>query len=231
MKQNVWKIAAVFAIALCGCASIAAQPSATAVSPAAAFKEEYEALNGTENSSGKINRTITIPADNPFVMVSAEEVVQKAEAGESFYVLYSDPLCPWCRSVIEAACQSAKDNGIETIYSVDVWDDEGGEILRDKYQLKDGKIEKVSDGTEAYQKTLELFGNVLNDYTLSDDNDTSYAVGEKRIYLPNFINVRKGKAVKLLEGISNLQKVPREELTDAIKQDELKAFNDFFTVK
>ena len=34
------------------------------------FKEDYEALNGKENSSGKIHRTITIDKNNPFEQVS-----------------------------------------------------------------------------------------------------------------------------------------------------------------
>jgi hypothetical protein len=231
MKQFIWTAAAVCTIALCGCASAAAQPSASASASALSFKEEYEALNGTVNSAGKENRTVAIPEDNPFVLTTAEEIVKKAEAGDTFYVLYSDPLCPWCRSVIETACSSAKANGIQTIYAVDIWDDSGNEILRDKYQLKDGRIEKVMDGTEAYQKTLTLFDSVLADYTLSDANGTSYSVGEKRIYAPNFIYVKAGKAAGLTEGISDLQKDARETLTDAVLADEKNIFDQFFTAK
>jgi hypothetical protein len=114
---------------------------------------------------------------------------------------------------------------------VDIWDEEGNEIFRDKYQLKDGRMEKVSDGTEAYQNTLQLFDNVLSDYTLTDDNGTKYNVGEKRIFAPNFISVKEGKAAALTEGISDLQKDARETLTDAILADEAKQFDAFFTAQ
>lgn len=215
---------------LAGCASSPAQPAASA-SASPTVKEEYEELNGTANASGKEHRTVTIPEDNPFVLITPEEIVQKAEDEESFYVVYSDPLCPWCRSVIEQACRSAAENHIDTIYMVDIWDEDGNEIFRDKYQLKDGKIEKVSDGTEAYQKTLELFSPVLSDYMLSDDNGTKYSVGEKRIFAPDFIKVKAGKAVALTEGISDLQNDARETLTDAILADEADQFNKFFAAE
>lgn len=234
MKQKrLPLILTVCGILLSGCSSAVVQPASTASASAASIsvKQEYEALNGQTNASGKEHRTVTIPEDNPFVLISPEEIIQKAEAKESFYVVYSDPLCPWCRSVIEQACRSADENHVDTIYMVDIWDEEGNEIFRDKYRLKDGRIEKVSDGTEAYQKTLQLFDNVLSAYTLTDDNGTKYDVGEKRIFAPNFISVKEGKAAALTEGISDLQKDARETLTDAVLADEAKQFDAFFAAQ
>jgi hypothetical protein len=224
MKKTISVL--ISAMLMMGCSGASAQPSATA--QVNAVKAEYEALNGTVNSAGKENRTVTIPEDAPFVLVSPEEIVKKAEAKENFYAVYSDPLCPWCRSVIEAACESAKENHIDTIYMVDIWDGDGNEIFRDKYQIKEGAIVKVQDGTEAYKKTLELFGSVLGDYSITDENGTSYSVGEKRIFAPNFIHIKNGSAIALTEGISDLQKDAREELTDEIKQDEKKILDQFF---
>lgn len=209
-----------------GCSAPSAQPTASA--QVNAVKTEYEALNGTVNSAGKENRTVMIPEDTPFVLTAPEEIVKKAEAKESFYAVYSDPLCPWCRSVIEAACESAKENHIDTIYMVDIWDEEGNEIFRDKYKIKEGAIVKVQDGTEAYQRTLELFGSVLGEYSITDENGTSYAVGEKRIFAPNFIYVKNGSAIALTEGISDLQKDSREELTEEIRQNEKRILDQFF---
>ena len=39
------------------------------------FKEEYESLNGKTNSNGKEYRSISIDEDNPFVYITAEELI------------------------------------------------------------------------------------------------------------------------------------------------------------
>ena len=55
---------------------------------ALAFKEDYEKLNGKENKSGKVHRTISIDEVNPFVEVSAEDIVKKIANNETFYVYF-----------------------------------------------------------------------------------------------------------------------------------------------
>lgn len=195
---------------------------------ALAFKEEYESLNGKTNSSGKEHRSVTIPSDNPFEKVSASDIVKMIKDGGTFYVYFGDKLCPWCRSVIEKACDVSKDNNIEKIYYVNIWDDDGGEILRDKYQLVDGEAVQLIEGTDDYYKLLEYFDDLLSDYTLSDQDGNKILVGEKRIFAPNFVYVKDGKAVKLIDGISELQTDSREELTDEMLSDEEKQFNELF---
>ena len=49
------------------------------------FKEEYESLNGKTNSNDKAYRNISIDADNPFVYITAEELVEKINNKETFY--------------------------------------------------------------------------------------------------------------------------------------------------
>ena len=150
------------------------------------------------------------------------------ENEESFYVYFGSTLCPWCRSVIEKALEVANNNGIDKLYYVDIWDDEGKEILRDKYTLDDNKNPiKSEEGTEEYQKLLTYFDEVLADYTYTLD-DKKLSFGEKRIYAPNFIYVAKGKATRMTTGISELQKDSREELTEEMLRDEERQFDDFF---
>ena len=192
------------------------------------FKEEYESLNGEKNKRGKEYRTLDIDDDNPYVKVTAEEIVKMINNKESFYLYVGDSMCPWCRSVLEKSIEVARDNDIEKIYYVEIWDDEGNEILRDKYELVDGKIKKVSDGTKAYKKLLSKFDKVLSDYTLKDEDDNEIEVGEKRIYAPNYFYVENGKVKKMIEGISDSQTDPYEELTDEILEDEEELFQDFF---
>ncbi len=192
------------------------------------FKDTYEAINGKEMGE-KTYREVSIDKDNPFVEVEAEEVLKMIDDGDTFYVYFGDEKCPWCRSVIEKAIEVSKQYDVDKIYYVSIWDDDFNELLRDKYKLNDkGKPEKVSDGTETYNKLLEKFKDVLSDYTLTDENKKEVSVGEKRIYAPNFIYVNNGKAVKMTEGISEKQKDAFGELTDEILKDEEELFKDFF---
>ena len=193
------------------------------------FKEEYEILNDTKNSSGAIHRAVKIPKDNPFVYITAEEVVKKIENKETFYVYFGSAYCPWCRSVIEKAVEVAKDNNIDKIYYVDIWDGDHVEILRDTYRLNDdNEVELVTEGGKGYKELLKYFANVLSDYTLTDSEGNKISVGEKRIFAPNFIYVQKGNAVKITEGISSYQENSRSDLTDEILKDEEKQFKEFF---
>ena len=192
------------------------------------FKEQYESLNGTTNSNGKAHREVTISKKNPIIISDAKEIVKMIEEEESFYVYFGSTLCPWCRSVIEKALEIANNNGIEKVYYVDIWDSEGKEILRDKYELdENNKPLKTIDGTEEYQKLLTYLDSVLEDYTYTL-NDQKLSYGEKRIYAPTFFYIAKGKPIRMTTGISSLQTGSRDELTKEILADEEKQFDEFF---
>ena len=194
------------------------------------FKNDYEEINGKENASGKIHRSVTIPDDNPFIEVNAADIVKKIENKDTFYVYFGSRLCPWCRSVIESACKLAGIRGISKIYYVDIWDDEGKEILRDKYSLDENNKPKLDqDGTSEYKKLLELFDSMLRDYTLTSEDGKDIPVGIKRIYAPNFMYIEEGSLKKLVTGKSDKLTDSRGELTEEIKKDQEKIFDDFFT--
>ena len=193
------------------------------------FKEEYEILNDITNKNGKQHRSVSIDKNNPYQKVTPKDVIDKIESKETFYLYVGDSLCPWCRSVIEKSIEVANNKKIDKIYYIEIWDDEGNEILRDKYQLNDGKVEKIKDGTDEYYKMLDYFEYLLSDYTLTDEDGKKVSVGEKRIFAPNFIYIEYGTAKKLVEGISDKQKDSREELTEDILKDEEKIFEDFFS--
>ncbi len=198
---------------------------------AIAFKEEYESLNGKTSASGKKHRTLHIDKDNPYEKITQKEVIKKINNKETFYLYVGDSLCPWCRSVLEKSIEVAKEKKVDKIYYIEIWDDEGNEILRDKYELQDGKAVKTSSGTKEYQKLIKTFDSVLSDYTLTDEDGNKVEVGEKRIYAPNYFYIKKGKVVEKIEGISDKQKDPREKLTDEILSDEEKIFKEFFSKK
>lgn len=193
------------------------------------FKNDYEELNGKENASGKIHRTITISKDNKFEEVTPSEVLKKIENKESFYVYFGSRLCPWCRSVIEKADEISRNKKISKIYYVDVWDDEGTEIFRDKYELVDGELKQTFKGAKEYKKIMNSINqDLLRDYTLTDTEGNIIEVGEKRIYAPNFVYFEKGKGIRLTNGKSEKQTDAREELTKKMLKDEENVFNEFF---
>ena len=222
-------IVAVFSFAACGKEEKQNNNDSDNNKAALEFKEEYEKLNGTVNKNGKEHRTITLSENNRFVKTTAEEIVKKIENEDSFYVYFGSNLCPWCRSVIEMADKVSRENDIDKIYYVDIWDEDGNEILRDKYIVNsNNKIELSVEGTDSYKKLLEYFDELLEDYNVTDNNGESISTGEKRIYAPNFFYISKGKATRITTGTSPLQKDSREELTEEMLKDEEEMFDKFF---
>ncbi len=191
------------------------------------FKEEYESLNGVVNKNGKEYRTITIDEDNPYIKTTPEEIVKIINNKETFFLYVGDSLCPWCRSVLEKSIEVAKKYNVKKIYYIEIWDDEGNEILRDKYELKP-ILTKTIEGTDSYKFLLEKFDSVLSEYTLTDTEGHKITTEEKRIYAPNYFYIKNGEVVKMVEGISEKQTDSREELTDEILKDEEEQFISLF---
>jgi len=197
---------------------------------AAKFKEEYESLNNEKTSYSDENyRTLSISSNNPFVYSDATEIIDLIDNNETFYVYFGSSYCPWCRSVIEKAIEVANKNNIKKIYYVDIWDGFHNEILRDTYSLNDSsELVKEKDGTDEYYELLEKFDNVLDDYTLNDSDNNIINVGEKRIFAPDFIYVKNGKAKRITTGTSDNQKESGSKLTKRILKDEEDKFKEFF---
>lgn len=191
------------------------------------FKKEYESFNGKKNDYFKY-RNLSISEKNPFIYTTAEDIVNKIEKKETFIVYFGDPECPWCRSVIEQAVKSANDNNVNKIYYVKIWDGFHNEKLRDVYELEDDKPVLKSKGTDAYYKLLNYFGDLLDDYTLTDESGNSVNVGEKRIFAPNFILVENGETKKVIQGISEKQQSYNSELNTEIINDEKSIFDNFY---
>ena len=223
-KLLILLLVSVMAVTLTGCF----KEKETKQKEGLQFKEEYEKLNGKTNKSGKAHRTISISEDNVFVEITPDKAVEMIENGDTFYLYFGSPLCPWCRSVIEKADEVSRNNGIEKIYYIDIWDEEGNEIFRDKYEIVDGELKKTINGVDSYYKMLEYFNDFLRDYEITTNAGDSMSTGEKRIYAPNFVYINKGKIARLVTGKSSLQNDSREELTDEMLKEEETIFNEFF---
>ncbi len=186
---------------------------------ASRFKEEYESLNGTKNSSGKTIREIEIGEDNPMIYQSTKDILKKMEDKETFVVYFGFAECPWCRSMLEQFLKSAKDNGIDSIYYVDVQE------IRDTYQINDnGEVVETNPGVDGYKELIEKMKDVLADYTLTTENGEEVMVGEKRIYAPNVVAVVAGQPEKMVEGTSEKLEDPYSKLTDEMKEESYNSF-------
>lgn len=192
------------------------------------FKKSYESLNGVVSKSGKEHRTVHIDKNNPYEEVKPEDIIEKINNKETFYVYFGDKLCPWCRSVIEKSIEIANKHKVKKIYYVSIWNDDGEEILRDKFEYQNGELKKTVEGDKNYYQMLKVFDNYLSDYFVTTEDGNKIDTKEKRIYAPNFIYIEKGVPKKLTTGISSIQKDSREELTEEILKEEEKLFNDFF---
>ncbi|MBR1377169.1 MAG: hypothetical protein IJ565_05130 [Bacilli bacterium] len=187
------------------------------------FKKEYEKLNGTTSSSGKEIRSINIDSDNPFVYKTASDIVTMIKNEESFIVYFGFASCPWCRSMVTNLIKAAKDTNTKTIYYVDVLE------IRDTLALDDvGNVYREKDGDSYYMQLISIMEDVLEDYTLTKDGKT-IKTGEKRIYAPNVIAIKKGVAYDITTGISNKQNDGYAELTDTINEESYDMLKDLLS--
>ena len=180
------------------------------------FKIEYEKLNGKKSKMGKKNRTVSIPAENPIVYATADDIVKKINKNETFLVYFGFSECPWCRSMIENLIEVTKKKHIREVYYVDVLN------IRDIKEVKDGEVVTTKKGTNGYMKLLEQLDGVLSDYKLVDENGNRVEVNEKRIYAPNLVGIVNGKAEKLEQGISPREHDPYMKLTKKMNNESKK---------
>ncbi len=185
-------------------------------SDALKFKEEYETLNNGDNGAGRNYRPLEIAEDNPFIYTTAEELVKKIDADETFLVYFGYPTCPWCRSMLPSLMQALNDNHISRIYYVNVLD------IRNSLEYNDG-IKTVKEGSKGYTDLLDRLGNILEDYELQDDNGTAVTTGQKRIYAPTILSVLNGEGKILKTSADTLLTDAYQELTPEINDSIYKA--------
>lgn len=193
------------------------------------FKSSYESINNeAKGDSGTFYREVHIAKNNPVEISNMKSVLDKIDNKDSFLVFFGYAECPWCRSMVESMVKSAKDNKIKKIYYVDI------ENERDQleYQPDTDSFAEVSIGSKEYKKMLKKIGNVLDkyeiEYTNADGETKKKDTKEKRIYAPSLVYIQNGKAIKMIDGLSEKQKDENEVLTKEIKADMKQELNDFF---
>ena len=188
------------------------------------FKVEYESLNNEENDYGKKYRELNINKKNKIIYSSAKEIVEKTENKETFIVYFGFAKCPWCRSMIENLVDLSIENDME-IYYVDVLE------IRDTIEYIDGEVKTTKEGDEYYMKLIELYADVLDDYSikgLEENPSMDWYIPEKRIYAPNVIAVVNGEAKEKVEGVSEKLEDPYGEITEEMKKTSIEQLKCIF---
>lgn len=162
------------------------------------FKNEYEKLNGTiRESDGATYNSVSIPEDNPIKYVNCKEALEVLK-NETAVIYVGADWCPWCRNAVPVLLNVIKDSNVKTLYYLNL------DTEKDAFEVKDGKLEKTVNGTDAYYELLDFLKEDLRDYILTVDGK-QYNTGEKRVYLPYVIGCKNGKVEKTVSGTLKLE--------------------------
>lgn len=166
------------------------------------FKQEYEALNGKESSSGKEYAILSIPADNPMTYASEEEVIDLLEEGTGI-IYFGFPECPWCRSALPELLQAAENRQITKIWYCNNLDHRDTRSLDEQ-----GNVVVEKEGTEEYYRILELLGDHASVYAGLNDESI------KRLYFPTVVAVVDGEVQDVHAGTLDSVEDPYVPLTE-----------------
>lgn len=185
------------------------------------IKEEYESLNDKKSSSGYTYPKVSLKETNPFKYASEEEIIKTLKNGTGLiYLGFKE--CPWCRNAINVLQYVS----INEILYLDMTN------VRDKFEVVDGKVVKIEEGSKGYKEMLSLLDSILDDYEIKDQDGNVIKTGEKRIYVPLVIGVKDGKIVGYHADTVDLDdgQTPYDLLTKK-EQNDLKLIYDEINAK
>ncbi len=181
------------------------------ISDSIKFRNEYMELNAKVNDdNGKTYPDVVIDEDNTVKYVTNEKVLEILKSGTGV-IYFGYNTCPWCRSLVSTLTRVAEKKN-ETIYYVDIKD------IRTTFELKDGSIEKIKDGTPFYYDLLKSLDSVLEDYKLKDDAGNEYSTNEKRLYAPTVVAVSEGEITDIHVGTVDTQASGYDKLSSEEEQ-------------
>jgi len=206
MKKALAIVMALFMLAGCG---------QTGTADARKFKQEYEALNGKTNDSGKSYATVTIDADNPIVYATGQQIIDTLTKGSGI-ILFSFPECPWCRGADPVFLEMCKAKGVKEVLYYNNRDQ------RDAKELDaSGKVVTTKEGTEEYKQILVALGASASTY--DGLNDPSI----KRIYFPTVVFVSAGVVTGTFMTLDSIDD-PYQPLTQQQHDELLKDYEDLY---
>ena len=172
------------------------------------FEEEYESLNGTADNDGITNKTIDVIAKNKMKYITLAEADNMLESG-SGVIYFGFSSCAWCRNLLPTLLDVVADSELETVYYVNLLDEEGND-LRSKYTLNEkNKPKKEKDASMEYYNILASLSEHLSQYVLYTEKGKAIEVPEKRLSAPTTVAVKDGNIIDVVESTV--------EMTDASK--------------
>ena len=151
------------------------------------FKKEYEGLNNVDNK-----KEIKVDENNLIKYSSLEEVNKMIKDNKSFVVFFGSPYYDESRYTINEFIKATKDNGIDTIYYVDIIKDGKEENdIRTKYTLDNGTVTKTKEGSNDYVYFVTAAQEILP-IPYEGYIDANTYEGEKTILNSAYIYVENG---------------------------------------
>lgn len=171
------------------------------------FKQEYEELNDS-------HLEVNIDSDNMIKYIGLEEAIDIIK-NDTGVIYFGYPSCPWCRNAVPVLLDAASSTSLDTIYYVNAYN------IRDVKEIDDdGNIVTTNEGDRLYDDLLGVLDDILDPYTITDDNGEVIDLGEKRLYVPMVLFVKNGEVVSYHLSTVDSQEDPSISLNDS-QRDEL----------
>lgn len=165
------------------------------------FKAEYENLNGEEvGNNDKKYMTIEIDDKNPIVYSNYEEVFETFNSTGIIY--FGFPACPWCRNAVPVLLEAADEAEINKIYYLNNLSDRDIKTLDEN-----GNLITEKEGTEKYNKLLDLLAEYASEYNGLNDSKI------KRLYFPTVVFIKDGEIIYAHVATVDSQEDPYTSLT------------------
>jgi len=169
------------------------------------FRNEYMEYNDKVNeNTDKAYVNVIISDTNTVNYVNENEAIELLEKGTGI-IYFGFATCPWCRSLVSTLTSVAEEKK-EPIYYLDILS------IRSSYELEDGKLSKIKDGTDKYYQILQLLNNELDEFYLTDESGNVYDTGEKRLYAPTIVAISNGKITGIHVGTVDSQESGNDSL-------------------
>lgn len=170
------------------------------------FRNEYMELNDKVNEiNGKAYVNVSLNDTNTIKYANEEKILEILDGGTGV-IYFGFSTCPWCRSLVTTLAKVAEEKN-EVIYYLDILD------IRSSFELKEGKINKLREGSKEYYKILELLDEQLENFYLEDEAGNKYDTNEKRLYAPTLVAVNKGEITGFHVGTVETQESGYDKLT------------------
>lgn len=184
------------------------------------FKKEYEDLNGVDD---KIS--IKLKENNLVKYSSLEEINKMIKNSESFVVFFGSPYYNESRYAISSFIDVSKDNGIDTIYYVDLIKDGKEENdIRTKYTLgENNEVIKTKEGSDEYVAFIASAKDFLPTPYEEFIKGTDYE-NDRTILNSAYFYVEKGVPISYTTGLPT----DTQDYTLSSKDTIIKIFQDFY---